>query len=395
MGDHVVTLNAGSSSVKFALFAIEPEWPRLVASGQIDGLGAAPHFHARVVDAEKYEKVENLADHEEAIRSILRWIEATFPDIVVGAIGHRVVHGGLNHCAPAIVDRALLADLRTLTPLAPLHLPHNLAGVEAAHAAFPSVPQVVCFDTAFHRGHAFVNDAYALPRAYYERGARRFGFHGLSYEYIARRMREIDPVISCGRIVVAHLGAGASLCAMKNGRSVASTMGFSALDGVPMGTRCGEIDPGLLLYLLDHDKMSVAELQHLLYEQSGLKGLSGVSSDMIELEASDSPRAREAIDYFTHRIRMEIGALASTLHGLDALVFTGGVGEHSARVRAGVLDDMRWLGLTLDAGANESNAQRISDPAATTLVFVLTTDEEAMIAHHTIKTAGLAPARAA
>ena len=401
MGDHVVTLNAGSSSVKFALFANEGAWPRLIASGQIDGLGATPRFHARVVDgkkyekAKKYEKTRKLANHEQAIRLILGWIETKFPDIVVGAIGHRVVHGGLNHSAPAIVDPAILADLRTLTPLAPLHQPHNLAGVEAAHAAFPSVPQVICFDTAFHRGHAFVNDAYALPREFYERGARRFGFHGLSYEYIARRMGEIDPVLACGRIIVAHLGAGASLCAMKNGRSVASTMGFSPLDGLPMGTRCGEIDPGLLLYLLDHDKMPVADLQHLLYEQSGLKGLSGVSSDMLELEASDAPRAREAIDYFAHRIRMEIGALAATLKGLDALVFTGGIGEHSARVRAAVLGDMRWLGLTLDAAANNSNARRICDPAAATPVFVLATDEEAMIAYHTIKTAGLARARVA
>ena len=311
------------------------------------------------------------------------------------AIGHRVVHGGLNYAASVIVDQRILADLRTLAPLAPLHQPHNLAGVEAAHAAFPSVPQVICFDTAFHRGHAFVNDAYALPREFYERGARRFGFHGLSYEYIARRMREIDPVLACGRIIVAHLGAGASLCAMKNGRSVASTMGFSPLDGLPMGTRCGEIDPGLILYLLDHDKMPVADLQHLLYEQSGLKGLSGVSSDMLELEASDAPRAREAIDYFAHRIRMEIGALAATLNGLDALVFTAGIGEHSARVRAAVLDDMRWLGLTLDAAANKNNARRISDPAAATPVFVLATDEEAMIAYHAIRTAGLARARVA
>ena len=246
MGDHVVTLNAGSSSVKFALFANESAWPRLVASGQIDGLGATPRFHARVVDGKKYEKADrSWRITKQAIRLILGWIETKFPDIVVGAIGHRVVHGGLNHSAPAIVDPAILADLRTLTPLAPLHQPHNLAGVEAAHAAFPSVPQVVCFDTAFHRGHAFVNDAYALPREYYERGVRRFGFHGLSYEYIARRMGEIDPVLACGRIIVAHLGAGASLCAMKNGRSVASTMGFSPLDGLPMGTRCGEIDPGL------------------------------------------------------------------------------------------------------------------------------------------------------
>ncbi len=395
MGDHVVTLNAGSSSVKFALFAIESAWPQLVASGQIDGLGATTHFHARVVGGDKIENADKVADHEQAIRLILEWVETTFPEITVGAIGHRVVHGGLNHSAPAIVDDAILADLRALCPLAPLHQPHNLAGVEAARAAFPNVPQVACFDTAFHRGHAFVDDAYALPRDYYDRGMRRFGFHGLSYEYIARRMREIDPVLACGRIIVAHLGAGASLCAMKNGRSVASTMGFSPLDGLPMGTRCGQIDPGLLLYLLDHEKMSASDLQRLLYEQSGLKGLSGVSSDMLELEASSAARAREAIDYFAHRIRMEIGALASVLHGLDALVFTGGIGEHSARVRAAVLDNMRWVGLSLDAAANKADAPRICDPGAATPVFVLRTDEEAMIAFHTIETAGLARVRVA
>jgi acetate kinase len=395
MDDHVVTLNAGSSSVKFALFANESAWPRLVASGQIDGLGATPRFHARVVDGEKYEKKQKLADHEEAIRLILGWIEGMFPDIVIDAIGHRVVHGGLNHSAPVIVDRAILADLRTLTPLAPLHQPHNLAGVEAAHAAFPSVPQVICFDTAFHRGHAFVNDAYALPREYYERGARRFGFHGLSYEYIARRMREIDPVLACGRIIVAHLGAGASLCAMKNGRSVASTMGFSPLDGLPMGTRCGEIDPGLILYLLDHDKMSVADLQHLLYERSGLKGLSGVSSDMLELEASDAPRAREAIDYFVHRIRMEVGALAATLNGLDALVFTGGIGEHAVAIRERVCRDAGWLGIDLDPTANRAGRPRISTAASRVPAWVIPTNEELMIARHTRRLmAGLSPSTA-
>jgi acetate kinase len=257
------------------------------------------------------------------------------------------------------------------------------------------VPQVACFDTAFHRGHDFVNEAYALPRALYDRGLRRFGFHGLSYEFIARRLCELDPQCAKGRVIVAHLGNGASLCAMKNGRSVASTMGFSALEGLPMGTRCGQIDPGLLLYLLEHDKMSTAELSRLLYRESGLFGLSGVSQDMRALEASDARFAQDAIDYFVHRIQMEIGALAATIEGIDALIFTGGIGEHSARVRAGVIGKLGWLGLAFDRDANEAHAQLISAPSSSASIYVLTTDEEAMIAHHAIEAVGLIPAAAA
>ncbi len=391
MNGHVVTLNAGSSSVKFALFVAATGWPRLVAHGEIEALGEAPRFKAEIVgDAGRDEAIE-APDHEAAIRLILRWIETAFPDIAIEAIGHRIVHGGVYYAAPAIVDQKMLAELRMLEPLAPLHQPHNLAGVDAARAAFPHAPQVACFDTAFHRGHPFVNDAYALPRDYYERGIRRFGFHGLSYEYIARRMREIEPVIACGRVIVAHLGAGASLCAMKDGRSVASTMGFSALEGLPMGTRCGAIDPGLLLFLLDHDGMSTADLSHLLYERSGLKGLSGLSHDMRALEASDTPQAQEAIAYFVNRIRMEIGALAAALSGVDALVFTAGIGEHSARIRAGVLAGMQWLGLQLNVEANWRGATQISVPSSKP-VFVLPTNEEMMIAHHTIEVAGVARA---
>jgi acetate kinase len=390
MSDHVVTLNAGSSSVKFALFSVEIGWPRLVAQGQIEGLGEAPAFSASVVGGESCKTAMTAQDHETAIRSVLEWIETRFPEIVIGAIGHRIVHGGVNYTAPAIIDDGVLEELRALAPLAPLHQPHNLAGVDAARAAFPFAPQVACFDTAFHRGHAFVNDAYALPLDYYERGLRRFGFHGLSYEFIARRLREIEPVLACGRVIVAHLGNGASLCAMKDGRSVASTMGFSALEGLPMGTRCGQIDPGLLLYLLDHDKMSLAELTHLLYERSGLKGLSKLSHDMRALEASDAREAQNAIAYFAHRIRMEIGALAATLGGLDALVFTGGIGEHSPRIRKDVLSGLEWLGAKLDREANSRGDLRISASDAETPAFVLATDEEMMIAHHAIKTAGLA-----
>jgi len=328
-------------------------------------------------------------NHAAGVQQILEWLNASLPEIVINAVGHRVVHGGVNYAAPTIVDDRVLQELRELEPLAPLHQPHNVAGIEASRAVFPSAPQVACFDTAFHRGHSFVNEAYALPRDYYDRGMRRFGFHGLSYEYIALRLRETEPVLACGRVIAAHLGNGASLCAMKDGRSVASTMGFTALEGLPMGTRCGQIDPGLLLYLLDHEKLSPEALGDLLYEQSGLKGLSGVSHDMRALETSDSPHARDAIAYFTHRIRMEIGALAATLGGLDALVFTGGIGEHSARVRAEVLAEMGWLGLTLDPQANARDDARISAGEARVPVFIIAANEEATIAQHAIKTAGL------
>ena len=389
MADHVLTLNAGSSSIKFALFAAAAPWPRLLAQGQVQGLGAQPSFEAATVSGYPVKRPMAGDNHAAGLQQILEWLKEAFPEIAIKAVGHRVVHGGVNYAAPTIVDDRVLQELRELEPLAPLHQPHNVAGIEAARAVFPFAPQVACFDTAFHRGHNFVNEAYALPREYYDRGMRRFGFHGLSYEYIALRLREFEPVLACGRVITAHLGNGASLCAMKDGCSVASTMGFTALDGLPMGTRCGQIDPGLLLYLLDREKMSPEALGDLLYERSGLKGLSGLSQDMRALEASDSPHARDAIAYFAHRIRMEIGALAATIGGLDALVFTGGIGERSARVRADVLSGMGWLGLTLDPEANARNELRISAKQAEVPVFIVGANEEATIAQHTIKTAGL------
>jgi acetate kinase len=388
--DYVLTLNAGSSSVKFALFAAMAGWPERVAAGEVDGLGAAPNFHARIDGGAQERRALVAEDHDAAVRDIFDWAAQRFPNIRLGAIGHRIVHGGLAYGAPVALDDAIMRDLWELAPLAPLHQPHNLKGVEAARAAFPGAPQIACFDTSFHRGHAFAQDAYALPRSYYERGLRRFGFHGLSYEYIARRMREIAPVVACGRMIVAHLGNGDSLCAMKDGRSVATTMGFSALEGMPMGTRCGAIDPGLLLYLLQHDGMSAEALTHLLYEQSGLKGLSGVSQDMRVLEASSDPAAAEAIDYFIARLRMEIGAMAAALAGVDAIVFTGGIGEHSAAVRAAATRDMGWLGAELDAGANARGELELSTAASRAKIFALPTNEEAMIAEHTIDVAGLA-----
>ena len=396
MNDHIVTLNVGSSSVKFALFAIDAangmDWPRLVAKGQIENLGSQPKFVARDPRGDLLRETQaaapSPAPHESAIRQILAWIETAFPHVAIRAIGHRVVHGGMLYASPALIDDAVVARLSELAPLAPLHQPHNLAGVVAARLAYPGVPQVACFDTAFHRGHDFVNEAYALPRCYYDAGVRRFGFHGLSYEYISRRMKDIAPSLAAGRMIVAHLGGGASLCAMFDGRSVATSMGFSALDGLPMGTRCGQIDPGVILYLLAHEGLSVSELAHMLYEQSGLLGLSGVSHDMRALEASRAAEAHEAIDYFVNRLRIEIGGLAATLEGLDALVFTGGIGEHSAAIRAEVVHGMAWLGLTLDERANFGNEQLISTTRARTHVFVVPTDEEAMIANHTVEALG-------
>ena len=393
MADRVVTLNAGSSSVKFALFAADADWPRLIVSGAIEGLGAKPRFRVAVVDGKARDKsLASKLTHKQAIGEIFEWLEDAYPQAAVSAIGHRVVHGGLRFAAPVIVDAEILAELRELIPLAPLHQPHNVAGIEGACEAFPHVPQVACFDTAFHRGHAFVDDAYALPYSYYERGLRRFGFHGLSYEYIARRLRMIDPIHAEGGVIVAHLGNGASLCAMKGGRSIATSMGFSALDGLPMGTRCGQIDPGLLLYLLESEGMTPEELSDLLYKRSGLLGLSEVSHDMRTLEASKEPRAHAAIAYFIHRIKMEIAALAAAIGGFDALVFTAGIGENSPRVRAGVVEGLGWLGLMLDAAANARNDPVISAPQSHIRVFVTPTDEEAMIARHTIETAGLTAA---
>jgi len=279
---------------------------------------------------------------------------------------------------PIVIDEAVLAQLKTLAPLAPLHQPHNLTAVESSRALFPYARQLACFDTAFHRGHPWVNDTFALPRQFYERGVRRYGFHGLSYEYVTHFLTNVAPDVANGRIVVAHLGNGASMCAINQGQSVASTMGFSALDGLPMGTRCGQLDPGVLLYLLESEGLNSAQLTHLLYHESGLKGLSGWTHDMRELEASSSPTAQQAIDYYVFRIRRELGAMCAVLGGIDGLVFTGGIGENSATIRARVCEGMEWLGIALAAEENTKNALRISTSATT--VLVVPTDEERVIA---------------
>jgi len=385
---HVITLNAGSSSIKFALFEAAAAGPVLWASGLAEMVGAARHI--RVHDAAgTVTHEQSWSDaapfHEAALRRVLDWRRAAFPDVTVRAAGHRVVHGGLLFDKPVLIDAAVIAELTKLIPLAPLHQPHNLAGIAAAQLAWPHVQQVACFDTAFHRAHPFVNDVFAIPRAYYDEGVRRYGFHGLSYEYVMRRLREIAPLHAAGRVVVAHLGNGASMCAIRDGLSVASSMGFTALDGLPMGTRCGQLDPGVLLYLLQEKGMTAEQIADLLYQQSGLLGLSGVSSDMRELEASDKPEAAQAIEYFVFRIRRELGGLAAVLKGLDAVVFCGGIGEHAWQVRERVLEGMEWIGIELDRAANRATAQVISSERSRVRVFVVPTDEEAMIARHTLE----------
>jgi len=385
---HVVTLNAGSSSVKFALFEADNQIPRALATGLAETVGSGRRIRVKSPDGglgheESWQGGEGF--HADAIARILAWREAAFPLARIVAGGHRVVHGGLAFEHPVLVDAGLMRELEALVPLAPLHQPHNLAGIRAAQAAWPGIPQVACFDTAFHRTHPYVNDAFALPRHFYDEGVRRYGFHGLSYEYIASKLREVAPRHAAGRVVVAHLGNGASMCAMRDGQSVASTMGFTALDGLPMGTRCGQLDPGVLLYLMQHRKLTADQISDLLYKESGLLGLSGLSSDMRELEASPSREAGQAIEYFVFRIRRELGGLAAALEGLDAVVFCGGIGENGWRIREDVLEGMEWLGIELDRTANRARAQLISTARSRVQVFVIPTDEEAMIARHTLR----------
>jgi acetate kinase len=371
----ILTLNAGSSSIKFGLYAAAPE-PVEEARGQIDALGAEARL---IVEAGGDRNVTAIgpADHAAGLAALLDALAPLMAGRPIAAVGHRVVHGGPEIDGPRVLTAELLAHLDTLSPLAPLHQPHNLAGVRAALAGFPGAVQVAAFDTAFHRGHPWVNDTFALPRRFYEAGVRRYGFHGLSYDYIAGRLAADHPDLAAGRVIVAHLGNGASLCAMREGRSVASTMGFSALDGMPMGTRVGQLDPGVVLYLLEQG-MGVEAITRLLYTESGLKGLSGITHDMRVLLASDAPEAAEAVAYYTFRLKREIGALAAALGGLDALVFTGGIGENAAPVRAKALEGLGFLGLELDAARNAAQAATIH--AGPVPILVMPTDEERIIA---------------
>jgi acetate kinase len=322
--------------------------------------------------------------HTDALQRVLAWRRATFPDVKVVAAGHRVVHGGLRFAAPTMVTDEVLDYLRSLIPLAPLHQPFSIAGILAARAAWPHVQQVACFDTSFHRAHPYVDDTFAIPRALYDEGVRRYGFHGLSYEYVSGKLAEIAPHHAAGRVVVAHLGNGASMCAIRDGHSIASSMGFTALDGLPMGTRCGQLDPGVVLYLMQEKKMTAEAIADMLYKESGLKGLSGLSSDMRELEAAGTAEASQAIEYFVFRIRRELGGYAAVLKGLDAIVFCGGIGENDWHVRERVLEGMEWIGVELDRLANRAGQQIISSDRSRVRVFVIPTNEEAMIARHTV-----------
>jgi len=357
----VLTLNAGSSSIKYAWF----DGGRRLASGQVDGLGVGG------------------APHAQALAGLL----AQSPGTPVRAIGHRIVHGGTAFDAPVLIDDAVLDAIAALAPLAPLHQPHNVEGVRAARAAFPGVPQVACFDTAFHRTMPEVNQVFALPQRWLDRGVRRYGFHGLSYESICGQLAATDAPAAQGRIVIAHLGNGASMCAVRGGRSVATTMSFSPLDGLPMGTRCGRIDAAVVLHMLQHERMSAEAIAQLLYRESGLLGMSGLSSDMRVLLQSAEPAARLALDYFVEHIGRELAALAASLRGLDMVVFTGGIGENAASLRERIVRDAAWLGIALDAEANRRGEARIAARGSRVDVRVLRTDEEAVIAQHTARVA--------
>jgi acetate kinase len=387
MTAHILTLNAGSSSLKFALYETNGREPKLLAKGQAEGLGTTPHLVLQSGTGVKLEDRLLPKDpghaHESALQHILDALKSHIPGTFVEAVGHRVVHGGPRYSEPLILNAHIVEKLEELIPLAPLHQPHNLSGIAAAQRAFPDAVQVACFDTAFHRAHPWVNDTFALPRKYYDQGIRRYGFHGLSYEYITGRLKEIDPQTAAGRVVVAHLGAGASMCGIKDGVSIASTMGFSPLDGLPMGTRCGQLDPAIVFYLHDREHMSIMDIRKMLYNDSGLKGISGLSGDMRELEEAGAPEAEQAIDYFVFRVRRELGGLAAALSGLDALVFSGGIGENSVSIRNRICADLHWIGLDVDQARNANNETVISAGGSPAKILVIKTDEEAMIARHT------------
>jgi acetate kinase len=384
MADALLVLNAGSSSIKFSVFLNGGE-PALFIHGQVEELYTSARFEATDPAGTKIGKRQWNAPlgHDGAIEYLIGFVRSHCANNQLIAVGHRVVHGGAEFSAPAPVTPDLLRKLDLLISLAPLHQPHNIAPMRLIAERMPALQQVACFDTAFHHGQPQLAQAFALPPAITERGVRRYGFHGLSYEYIAGALPGYDAAAAAGRVIVAHLGNGASMCAMLTGRSVASTMGFTPIDGLPMGTRCGALDPGVVLYLMEELRMDARAVQRLLYEESGLLGVSGVSSDMRTLLASKEPRAALAIDLFTYRIGRELGSLAAALGGVDALVFTGGIGEHAAAVRDRVCRDAKWLGVELDAAANDTGAPRISTPASRVRAWAIPTNEELMIARHT------------
>jgi len=385
MSDSIAVLNAGSSSIKFSLFSGADL--KLMVRGQAEAIHTAPRFVAKdpagaTVSNHSWGEGHKLG-HDGALQHIVEYLRTKIGDSRLVGIGHRVVHGGQHYAQPVRVDAKVLKDLAEFVPLAPLHQPHNLTPIGLLLERQPELPQVSCFDTAFHRAQPELAQMFALPRELHEAGVQRYGFHGLSYEYISSVLPQLDRKAANGRCVVLHLGNGASMCALSGGRSVASTMGFTAVDGLPMGTRCGALDPGVILYLLDQRGMDARAIEKLIYSESGLLGVSGVSSDMRTLLASDAPRARLAIDLYVYRIGRELGSLAAALGGLDAIVFTGGIGENSAEIRERVCRDARWLGVTLDEQANREGRPRIDLGTGSVAGWVVPTNEELMIARHT------------
>jgi acetate kinase len=398
MDDYAVVLNAGSSSLKFCVYRRPSAagW-HLDARGQIEGIGVSPRFSAKdaggVRVADQTFDAATVRDGRSALDALAAWLRSHYGGARVLGVGHRVVHGGAKFSGPTLVTPQVLDDLRALVPLAPLHQPYNLGAIEAVAERLPGVPQVACFDTSFHRGQAAVAELVPLPREIRDAGVQRYGFHGLSYEYIASVLPQAAPEIAGGRVIVAHLGSGASLCALENGRSVDHTLGFTALDGLCMGTRPGALDPGVVLYLFQHLGLSPREVETILYKKSGLLGISGISSDMRDLVDNPAPAARLAVDYFVYRVAKEIGALAAVLGGVDGLVFTAGIGENSAEVRARVCEASAWLGIDLDDDANLRKGPRISRDRSRVSAWVIPTNEELMIARHTGLLLGLVAAR--
>ncbi len=394
MDDFALVLNAGSSSLKFCVFQRpDGERWRLGARGQIEGIGTSPRLSVKDANLRKVadEKLDSssVQNGRDAIGALAIWLQSHYAGARVLGVGHRVVHGGARFTKPVVITAEIIAELKQLIPLAPLHQPYNLAAIEAVAERLPGVPQVACFDTSFHRDHEAVADLIPLPREVCKDGLQRYGFHGLSYEYIASHLPSVAPEIAKGKVIVAHLGSGASLCALKDGKSVDTTMGFTAVEGLCMGTRPGSIDPGAVLYLFQNLGLSVNEVETILYKKSGLIGVSGISNDMRDLLGREEPEAKLAVDYFIYRIAKEIGALAAALGGLDALVFTAGIGENSAEIRRRVCAASAWLGIAVDAQANEQNAAKISNTESKISVWVIPTNEELMIALHTGQLLGL------
>jgi len=389
MSDAITVLNAGSSSIKFSVFNVQGSDLRLVYSGLAESIFNKPRFIAKdqsgeVIDEKQWPEGEPLG-HAGALDHLVGFLREHTHEYRPIAIGHRVVHGGQAFTQPVHLDSAVVEQLEAFVPLAPLHQPHNLSPIRLLLERVPDLPQVACFDTAFHAGQPKLAQLYALPKEITESGVRRYGFHGLSYEYIASVLADYDVDAAAGRTVVLHLGNGASMCAIKAGRSITSSMGFTAVDGLPMGTRCGSMDPGVVLYLIDQRGMDVRGVENLIYKQSGLLGLSGISNDMRMLQQSDDPRAGLAIDYFVYRIGRELGSMVAALGGLDSIVFTAGIGENSAFIREHVCRDATWLGVELDIEANSAGSPRISTPASSVAVWTIPTNEELMIARHTLR----------